>query len=96
VIELTRHDAVYVLQMRAEENRFRPESLAAINGHAFAGGGMLALARGIVDHAVAETDVVPLAIAIAQQLSGKHPPTLAALETGLYAEALRTLRGDAT
>jgi hypothetical protein len=29
---------------------------------------MLALARGIVDHAVAETDVVPLAIAIAQEL----------------------------
>jgi hypothetical protein len=30
VIELTRHDAVYVLHMRAEENRFGPEFLAAI------------------------------------------------------------------
>ncbi|MCX5740417.1 MAG: hypothetical protein NTZ61_18345 [Proteobacteria bacterium] len=30
MIELTRHDAVYVLQMRAEENRFRPEFLAEI------------------------------------------------------------------
>ncbi len=221
MIELTRHDAVYVLQMRADENRFRPEFLtaiagaldeveradgaaalvttgagkfysngldldalggksgdeiaaylrsvlglfarmlafpritvAAINGHAFAGGGMLALAHdfrvmrsdrgffclpesdlrlplhagmtalirarlpaqtahdaimtgrryggadalmsGIVDHAVAEADVLPRAIAIAQALSGKHAPTLAALKAGLYAETLRTLRGDAT
>jgi enoyl-CoA hydratase/carnithine racemase len=221
VIELTRHDAVYVLHMRAEENRFGPEFLAAIgnaldeveraegaaalvttgagkfysngldldslagksgdeiacylrsvlglfarilafpritvaaiNGHAFAGGGMLALAHdfrvmrsdrgyfclpesdlrlplqpgmtaliharlpsqtaheaimtgrryggadalahGIVDHAVAETDLLPRAIAIAQELSGKHAATLAALKTGLYAETLRTLRGDAT
>jgi len=221
VIELARHGAVYVLQMRAAENRFHPDFLAAlenaleeverddgaaalvttgtgkfysngldleslagksgaeiaaylqavlalfarvlafpritvaaINGHAFAGGGMLALAhdfrvmrsdrgffclpesdlqlplqpgmtalirarlpaqtaheavvtgrryggadalaRGIVDHAVGEAEVVPCAIAIAQEGSGKHAATLAALKSGLYAETLRTLRGHAT
>ena len=220
MIELTRHGAVHVLRMNADENRFRPELLAAIssaldeveradgdaalvttgtgkfysngldldalagksgaeiaaylqsvlalfarvlafpritvaaiNGHAFAGGGMLALAHdfrvmrsdrgyfclpesdlrlplqpgmtalirarlpaqtaheaimtgrrygaadalasGIVEHAVAEADVLPRAIAIAQALAAKHAPTLAALKTGLYADALRTLRGDA-
>lgn len=220
MIELTRHDAVYVLRMNADENRFRPELLAAIggaldeveraegdaalvttgagkfysngldldalggqsgaeiaayvqsvlglfarilafpritvaaiNGHAFAGGGMLALAHdfrvmrsdrgyfclpesdlrlplqpgmtalirarlpaqtaheaivtgrryggsdalasGVVEHAVAEADVLPRAIAIAGALAAKHAPTLAALKTGLYADALRVLRGDA-
>jgi enoyl-CoA hydratase/carnithine racemase len=221
VIELKRHDAVFVLQMRAGENRFHPEflaaleraldeveaadgaaalvttgegkfysnglaldaiagksgaevaayldgvhrlfarvlafpriSVAAINGHAFAGGGMLALAHdfrvmrsdrgyfclpesdlrlplqpgmtslirarlpaqiaheaivtgrrygaaealasGIVDRAVAESEVLPAAIALAQELSGKDPVTLAALKQGLYAETLRTLRGSAS
>ena len=221
MIELARHGAVYVLQMRAAENRFHPDFLAAlenaleeveradgaaalvttgtgkfysngldleslagksgaeiaaylqavlalfarvlafpritvaaINGHAFAGGGMLALAhdfrvmrsdrgffclpesdlqlplqpgmtalirarlpaqtaheavvtgrryggadalaRGIVDHAVGEAEVLPCAIAIAQEGSGKHAATLAALKSGLYAETLRTLRGHAT
>jgi enoyl-CoA hydratase/carnithine racemase len=218
VIELKRHDAVFVLQMRADENRFHPEflaalhraldeveaadgaaalvttgtgkfysnglaldalagktgadiaiyldgvhrlfarilafpraTIAALNGHAFAGGGMLALAHdfrvmrsdrgyfclpesdlrlplqpgmtslirarlpaqtaheaiitgrrygaadalasGIVDRAVAEADVLPNAIAMAQALAGKDPATLAALKEGLYAETLRTLRG---
>ncbi len=218
MIELKRHDAVFVLQMRADENRFHPEFLAAfaraldevesaegpaalvttgtgkfysnglaldaiagksgaeiaayldtvhrlfarvlafpratvaaINGHAFAGGGMLALAHdfrvmrsdrgyfclpesdlrlplqpgmtalirarlpaqtaheaivtgrrygaadalasGIADRAVAESDVLPSAIATAQALAGKDAATLAALKQGLYAETLRTLAG---
>jgi enoyl-CoA hydratase/carnithine racemase len=217
VIELKRHDAVFVLQMRAGENRFHPDLLAAlqraldeveaadgaaalvttgegkfysnglaldaiagrggaeiaayldtvhqlfarvlgfprvtvaaVNGHAFAGGGMLALAHdfrvmrsdrgyfclpesdlrlplqpgmtalirarlpaqtaheaivtgrrygaadalasGIVDRAVAESEVLPAAIALAQELSGKDAATLATLKQGLYAETLATLR----
>ncbi len=219
MIELTRHGAVFVLQMQSDENRFRPDFLAAIdaaldeversagdaalvttgagkfysngldldalagksgaeiaaylqsvhrlfarilafpritvaaiNGHAFAGGGMLALAhdfrvmrsdrgyfclpesdlrlplqpgmtaliaarlpaqtahdaimtgrryggadalaRGIVDHAVADADVLPRAIAIAQELSGKDPQTLAALKRGLYVATLAVLEGE--
>lgn len=219
MIELKRHDAVFVLQMQADENRFHPEFLvafhdaldeveaadgaaalvttgagkfysnglaldalagktgadiaiyldsvhrlfarvlafpritvAAMNGHAFAGGGMLALAHdfrvmrsdrgyfclpesdlrlplqpgmtalirsrlsaqaaheaimtgrrygandalatGIVDRAVPDADVLPTAIALAQELSGKDAKTLAALKEGLYAETLRTLRGQ--
>jgi enoyl-CoA hydratase/carnithine racemase len=218
MIELSRHDAVFVLQMNADENRFHPEFLAAlqgaldeveaaegaaalvttgagkfysnglaldaiagksgaeiaayldtvhqlfarvlafpritvaaINGHAFAGGGMLALAHdfrvmrsdrgffclpesdlrlplqpgmtalirarlpaqtaheaimtgrrygaadalsaGIVDRAAAESEVLPAAIALAQELAGKDPATLAALKQGLYEETLHTLRG---
>jgi enoyl-CoA hydratase/carnithine racemase len=219
MIELTRDDAVFVLRMRAGENRFAPDFLeafgraldeveradgaaalvttgegkfysngldldalagksgaeiaaylqsvmgglfarvlafpratvAALNGHAFAGGGMLslahdlrvmradrgffclpesdlrlplqpgmtaliaarlpaqtaheaiitgrryggadALARGIVDHAVAEDEVLPRAVALARELAGKHPETMAALKRGLYAEPLRILGG---
>ena len=216
MIELKRHDAVFALQMRADENRFHPEFLAAVqraldevekadgaaalvttgtgkfysnglaldaiagksgaeiaayldsvhqlfarvlafpritvaalNGHAFAGGGMLALAHdfrvmrsdrgffclpesdlrlplqpgmtslirarlpaqtaheaimtgrrygaadavanGIVERAATESEVLPAAIALAQELSGKDAATLAALKEGLYAEdAART------
>jgi hypothetical protein len=32
MIELSRHDAVFVLQMNADENRFHPEFLAALQG----------------------------------------------------------------
>ena len=217
MIELKRHEAVFVLQMRAGENRFHPDLLAAlqraldeveaadggaalvttgegkfysnglaldaiagkggaeiaayldtvhrlfarvlgfprvtvaaVNGHAFAGGGMLALAHdfrvmrsdrgyfclpesdlrlplqpgmtalirarlpaqtaheaivtgrrygaadalasGIVDRALAESEVLPAAIALAQELSGKDAATLATLKQGLYAETLATLR----
>ena len=58
-------------------------------------GGADALARGIVDHVVGEADVLPGAIALAQELAGKDPATLAALKQGLYAGALGALRGDA-
>jgi enoyl-CoA hydratase/carnithine racemase len=32
MIELSRHDAVFVLQMNADENRFHPEFQAALQG----------------------------------------------------------------
>ena len=221
MIEVSRHDAVFVLRMSEDENRFQPAFLtalhgaldeveaaegaaalvttgagkfysnglaldaiagksgaeiaayldtvhqlfarvlafprvtvAAINGHAFAGGGMLALAHdfrvmrndrgffclpeidlrlplqpgmtslirarlpaqtahesivtgrrygaadalaaGIVDRAVAEADVLPTAIAMAQELAGKDPATLAALKQGLYAATLRALQAAAS
>jgi len=125
VIELTRHDAVYVLQMRAdgvtalvatgagkigdEIAAFLRSMLglfarmlalrripdAAIHGHAFAGRGMRALAYGIGGRAVAEANVLPSAIAIAQERSGKDPKTLAALKRGLYAATLRVLEAEA-
>jgi enoyl-CoA hydratase/carnithine racemase len=51
-------------------------------------GGTEALERGIVDHAEAEQDVLPKAIALAKTLIGKHRPTLAAIKRGAYAEVL--------
>jgi enoyl-CoA hydratase/carnithine racemase len=52
-----------------------------------------ALSAGIVDRAAAESEVLPAAIALAQELAGKDPATLAALKQGLYEETLHTLRG---
>ncbi|RIL07243.1 MAG: enoyl-CoA hydratase [Proteobacteria bacterium] len=54
-------------------------------------GGADALARGIVDEAVAEAEVLPRAIERARELAGKDPATLAALKRGLYAGALAVL-----
>ena len=141
-----------VHQLFARVLAFPRITVAAMNGHAFAGGGMLALAhdfrvmrsdrgffclpesdlrlplqpgmtalirarlpaqtaheaimtgrrlrrgrcsspRGIVDRAVAESEVLPTAIALAQELAAKDPATLAALKQGLYEETLHTLRG---
>jgi enoyl-CoA hydratase/carnithine racemase len=57
-------------------------------------GGAAAVERGIVEEAVAEEEVLPRAVAIAQELAGKDPATLAALKRGLYEDALRILRGE--
>jgi enoyl-CoA hydratase/carnithine racemase len=55
-------------------------------------GGAEAVAVGIADHAVAENEVLPTAVALAQQLAGKAGPTLAAIKQGLYRPALTALR----
>lgn len=62
---------------------------AIVTGRRF--GGADAVARGIVDEAVAETDVLPRAIERARELAGKDPATVAALKRGLYASALAVL-----
>lgn len=54
-------------------------------------GGADALAAGIVDHAVAETDVLATATDLAQTLTSKAGTTLAAIKTGMYAPALQAL-----
>lgn len=58
-------------------------------------GGTDAAAAGIVDEAVAESDVLPRAIERAQALAGKDPATLAAIKRGLYATTLDALRDPA-
>lgn len=57
-------------------------------------GGPDAVRAGIVGAALAESEVLPAAIARAQSLAGKEPATLQAIKKGLYAPALRLLEGD--
>ena len=54
-----------------------------------------ALARGLVDEVAEEADVVPRAIALAAELAGKDPVTLAALKRGLHGATLRLLETPA-
>jgi enoyl-CoA hydratase/carnithine racemase len=54
-------------------------------------GGEEAVAKGIVDVAAAEADVVPVAIEIAAQLAGKSSPTMGVIKQRMYAEAIELL-----
>jgi enoyl-CoA hydratase/carnithine racemase len=58
-------------------------------------GGEDAAAAGLVDHAVAEGEVLARAVEIAGALAPKDPATLGAIKEGMYPEALALLR-DAT
>lgn len=51
-------------------------------------GGADAAARQIVDHAVAENDVLPKAIEIARDLAGKDRGTIVAIKRQMYAEVI--------
>jgi len=51
-------------------------------------GGEEAAARGIVDHAVSEADVLPRARQIAAELAAKADPALRTLKRGLYAHVV--------
>jgi enoyl-CoA hydratase/carnithine racemase len=64
---------------------------AIVTGRRYGGGD--ALARGIVDEALPEADVLPRAVALAAELAAKDPATLAALKRGLHAPTLRVLEG---
>jgi enoyl-CoA hydratase/carnithine racemase len=55
-------------------------------------GGEDAQAAGIVDHAVAEADVVPRAVELAAALAGNDPATLATIKQRMYPGALALLR----
>jgi enoyl-CoA hydratase/carnithine racemase len=55
-------------------------------------GGADAAAAGIVDEAVAEDQVVAVAVERAAALAGKHGPTLGAIKEGMYSETLILLR----
>lgn len=57
-------------------------------------GGELACARGIVDEAVSEAEVLPHAIALAKSHAGKHRPTLSAIKRGAYAEVIACLQAE--
>lgn len=54
-------------------------------------GAEAALAKRIVDRAVAESELLPSAIAIAQGLAAKADPAMRLLKQGLYPEALAAL-----
>jgi enoyl-CoA hydratase/carnithine racemase len=54
-----------------------------------------ALARGMVDEVAEEAELLPRAIALAAELAGKDPVTLAALKRGLHGETLRLLETPA-
>ena len=56
-------------------------------------GGVDAAAAGLVDLAVPEAEVLPVALERARALAAKDPATLAAIKEGLYAAALGALRG---
>ena len=56
-------------------------------------GGADAAAAGLVDVAVPEAEVLPVALERARVLAAKDPATLAAIKEGLYAAALGALRG---
>lgn len=62
---------------------------ALVSGRRY--GGLDAAARGIVNEAVAEEEVLPRALAIARELAGKDRETLRQLKRGLYADALAVL-----
>jgi Delta3-Delta2-enoyl-CoA isomerase len=55
-------------------------------------GGTDALAKGVVDDAVPEQDVLPRALERARALTGKNPQTLAAIKTQMYVSQLSALR----
>jgi enoyl-CoA hydratase/carnithine racemase len=55
-------------------------------------GGPDAAARGLIDEALPEADVLPRALEIAGGLAAKHRPTMAAIKRGLYESTLETLR----
>jgi Delta3-Delta2-enoyl-CoA isomerase len=57
-------------------------------------GGQDAAAAGIVDTAVAEAEVLPVALERAAALAPKAGPTLAAIKSGMYDAALEALRRD--
>lgn len=63
---------------------------AMVTGQRF--GGPDAVAAGIVDAAVAEDQVLPTAIELAQANAARHGKTVATIKSGMYAEALRLLR----
>ena len=54
-------------------------------------GGAEALARGIVDHAIAAVDLLPKAMSIAAPLAGKNRSVMQTHKRLLYAETLRLL-----
>ena len=54
-------------------------------------GGELALARRIVDEAVAEAEVLPRAVARAAALAAKADPAMAVLKRGMYPRVLEAL-----
>src|SRR4051794_38541233 len=58
-------------------------------------GGEDALAAGIVDHAVGESEVVARALKLAGALAAKDGGTLGAIKEGMYPETLRLLRDPA-
>jgi enoyl-CoA hydratase/carnithine racemase len=51
-----------------------------------------AVAAGILDGTLPESDLVPGAIAYAETLVGKHPATIQAIKCGIYAQTLTLLR----
>jgi enoyl-CoA hydratase/carnithine racemase len=55
-------------------------------------GGTDALAKGVVDDAVPEEDVLPKALERARALTGKNPQTLAAIKSQMYVGPLAALR----
>jgi Delta3-Delta2-enoyl-CoA isomerase len=55
-------------------------------------GGADAASAGIVDDAVAEDQVVAVAVERAAALAAKHGPTLGAIKEGMYSETLTLLR----
>ena len=56
-------------------------------------GGAEAQARGIMDEAVAEAELLPRAIHIAAGLAAKSHPVLGTLKRSLYPEVLKALAG---
>lgn len=57
-------------------------------------GGTAAAAKGIVDEAVAESDVLPRAIAIASSFSSKAGPTLGVIKRRMYADLIELLENS--
>jgi enoyl-CoA hydratase/carnithine racemase len=57
-------------------------------------GGEEALAKGIVDAAVPESDVVTQAVELVRGLAGKDRATMAAIKRGLYRSALEVFERD--
>lgn len=58
-------------------------------------GGVECVTLGIVDEAVADEDVLPRAIELANQLADKDPETLAAIKRRMYADTIRALENSA-
>lgn len=74
--------------------RLTPQAAHTVMTTAHRYGGTAAAEAGVVDHAVAEDQVLPKAIELAASLADKDAATLASIKQGMYAEVVKALTGE--
>jgi enoyl-CoA hydratase/carnithine racemase len=74
--------------------RLAPQVAHTVMTTAHRFGGTAATEAGIVDHAVSEEQVLPVAIELAASLAEKDGPTLTAIKQAMYANVVSALTGE--